>query len=144
MTSGALLGGWYLLCLVLLVWPMRKLGHYRETSRAALLMAVPWAIIVAGMMGGMHRENLTLDFIQAAAGLPLVYLLFWEWGLVFLLLPFTIVQWLATGEKLLNSGKWLEQQFADHFRAQPRIALILSTSLYLPWLLWVIFAARLA
>ncbi|MGI5818169.1 MAG: hypothetical protein ACOX9R_08735 [Armatimonadota bacterium] len=143
MTSGAVLGGWYLLCLLLLVWPMRKLPHYREVSRAALWMAAPWAIMVAAMMGGAHSENLTLDFIQAIAGLPLVYIIFWEWGLVFVLLPFTLVQWLASSTRLLDSGRWLEQQFQEHFRNQPRIALVLAMALYMPWLLWVLFAARL-
>lgn len=143
MTSGAVLGGWYLLCLILLVWPMRRLPHYREVSRAALWMAAPWAIMVAAMMGTAHAENLTLDFVQAIAGLPLVYVTFWEWGLVFVLLPFTLVQWLASSTKLLDSGIWLERQFEDHFRHQPRIALILGASLYMPWLLWVLFATRL-
>lgn len=143
MTSGAVLGGWYLLCLLLLVWPMRKLPHYREVSRAALWMAAPWAVMVAAMMGGEHAENLTLDFVQAIAGLPLVYIVFWEWGLVFVLLPFALVQWLASSTKLLDSGRWLDRQFEEHFRAQPRIALILGASLYMPWLLWVLFAARL-
>ena len=105
-------------------------------------MAAPWAIIVAAMMGGSSAEDMTLDFIMAAAGLPLVYLIFWEWGLVFILLPFALVQWLATGEKLLESGKWLEVQFEAFFRNQPRIAFVMATSLYMPWLLWVIFAAR--
>ncbi len=143
MTSGAVLGAWYLLCLLLLVWPMRKLSHYPEISRAALWMAPLWAVVVAATMGGAHSENLTLDFIQAIAGLPLVYIIFWEWGLVFILLPFSIVQWLASSTKLLDSGRWLERQFQDHFRGQPRIALILGASLYMPWLLWVLFAARL-
>lgn len=143
MTSGAVLGGWYLLCLLMLVWPMRRLPHYREVSRAALWMAAPWAVMVAAMMGGAHSENMTLDFVQAAAGLPLAYLIFWEWGLVFILLPFSLIQWLASSTKLLDSGKWLERQFEDHFRNQPRIALILGASLYMPWLLWVLFAARL-
>ncbi len=143
MTSGAVLGGWYLLCLVLLVWPMRRLPHYREVSHAALWMAAPWAVMVAAMMGGAHAENLTLDFVQAIAGLPLVYITFWEWGLVFVLLPFTLVQWLASSTKLLDSGTWLERQFEEHFRNQPRIALILGASLYVPWMLWVLFAARL-
>ncbi|MGM0494514.1 MAG: hypothetical protein ACQER1_16400 [Armatimonadota bacterium] len=143
MTSGAVLGAWYLLCLLLLVWPMRKLPHYREVSRAALWMAAPWAIMVAAMMGGAHSENLALDFIQAIAGLPLVYIIFWEWGLVFILLPFSLVQWLASSTKLLDSGKWLDRQFEEHFRSQPRIALVLGMALYMPWLLWVLFAARL-
>jgi hypothetical protein len=143
MTTGAVLGGWYLLCLLLLVWPMRRLPHYREVSRAALWMAAPWAIMVAAMMGGAHSENMTLDFVQALAGLPLVYIIFWEWGMVFILLPFSLIQWLASSTKLLDSGKWLERQFQDHFRGQPRIALILGGSLYIPWLLWVLFAARL-
>ena len=143
MTSGAVLGGWYLLCLLMLVWPMRRLPHYGEVSRAALWMAAPWAVVVAAMMGGAHTENLTLDFVQAIAGLPLVYLIFWEWGIVFVLLPFSLVQWLAASTRLLDSGKWLERQFQEHFRNQPRIALILGTSLYMPWLLWVLFAARL-
>jgi len=143
MTAGAAVGGWYLLCLILLVWPMRRLPHYREVSRAALWMAAPWAVMVAAMMGGAHAENLTLDFVQAIAGLPLVYIAFWEWGIVFVLLPFSLIQWLASSTKLLDSGKWLERQFEDHFRNQPRIALILAGSLYVPWLLWVLFAARL-
>ncbi|MFO8080227.1 MAG: hypothetical protein R6V07_07985, partial [Armatimonadota bacterium] len=117
--------------------------HYREVSRAALWMAAPWAIMVAAMMGGAHSENLALDFIQAIAGLPLVYIIFWEWGLVFILLPFSLVQWLASSTKLLDSGKWLDRQFEEHFRSQPRIALVLGMALYMPWLLWVLFAARL-
>lgn len=143
MTSGAVLGLWYLLCLLMLVWPMRKLPRYAEVSRAALWMAPPWAVLVAAMMGGAQTESMALDFIQAAAGLPLVYLIFYEWGLVFILFPFAIVQWLATGEKLLESGKWLEVQFETFFRNQPRIAFVMGTAFYLPWLLWVIFAARL-
>ncbi|GEM_PF-4133849 len=143
MRSGVVLGGWYLLCLVLLVWPMRKLPHYPEVSRAAQFMAAPWAIIVAASMGGAHAENLTLDFVQAIAGLPLVYIIFWEWGLVFLLLPFSVVQYLASSTRLLDSGAWLENQFEEHFRNQPRIAIIMASSLYGPWLLWVLFAARL-
>lgn len=143
MTSGAVLGGWYLLCVLLLAWPMRRLPHYREVSRAALWMAAPWAVMVAAMMGGARGESLTLDFIQALAGLPLIYLTFWEWGLVFVLLPFTLIQWVATGEKLLDSGKWLELQFREYFRNQPRIALTMGTALYLPWLMWVLLAARL-
>ena len=143
MTSGIVLGGWYLLCLLLLVWPMRKLPHYAQVSRGALWMAPPWAVMVAAMMGGTHAEDLILDFIQALAGLPLVYIVFWEWGLVFVLLPFTLIQWLASSTKLLDSGKWIERQFQEHFRRQPRIALILGSALYMPWLLWVLFAARL-
>lgn len=141
MTSGAVLGAWYLLCLLLLAWPMRKLPHYREVSRAALWMAAPWAIMVAAMMGGAHSDSVVLDLVQAFAGLPIVYLVFWEWGLVFLLLPFSVVQWLASSTKLLDSGKWLERQFQDHFRGQPRIAFILGFALYVPWLMWVIFRA---
>ncbi len=144
MAPGAALGLWYLLCVLLLVWPMRRLPHYREVSRSALWMAPPWAIFVAAMMGGGRAESLTLDFVQAIAGLPLVYLVFWEWGLVFVLLPFTLVQYLATGERLLDSAKWLELQFLEYFRKQPRIALVLGGSLYMPWLLWVLFAARLS
>ncbi len=144
MTAGAVLGGWYLLCLIMLVWPMRRLSHYREISRSALWMAVPWAILVAAIMGGSRTENLTLDFIQAAAGLPLVYLIFWEWGLVFVLLPFALMQWAATGEKLLESGRWLENQFEEFFRNQPRIAIVMGTTLYLPWLMWVLLAARVS
>ncbi len=143
MVSGAALGLWYLLCVLMLVWPMRKLPHYREVSRAALWMAVPWAIIVASMMGGAHTENMTLDFIQAAAGLPLAYIVFYDWGLVFILLPLALVQWLATSEKLLESGKWLEVQFETYFRNQPRLAFVMALTLYMPWLMWVIFAARL-
>ena len=143
MTSGAVLGAWYLLCLLMLVWPMRKLPHYREVSRAALWMAAPWAIMVAAMMGGAHSDSVVLDLVQAFAGLPIVYLVFWEWGLIFVLLPFTLVQWIASSTKLLDSGRWIERQFAEHFRAQPRIALILGASLYMPWMLWVLFAARL-
>lgn len=142
MVAGAVLGGWYLLCVVLLVGPMRRLDHYREIARGALWMAVPWAIIVAATMGGPHGESLTLDFIQALAGLPLVYLLFWEWGLVFVLLPFSIVQWLASSEPLIESGKWLERQFLEHFRSQPRTAFVLAFALYMPWLLWVLAASR--
>ena len=143
MAPGAALGLWYLLCLLMLAWPMRKLQRYRDVSKAALWMAAPWAIMVAAMMGGSQTDDVILDFIVGAAGLPLVYLIFWEWGLVFILLPFTIVQWLATGEKLLESGKWLEVQFEAYFRNQPRIAFVLGASLYMPWLLWVIFAAHL-
>lgn len=144
MTSGAVLGGWYLLCLLLLVWPMRKLPRYREVSRAAMWMAAPWAIMVAAMMGGAQTEDIVLDFIQAIAGLPLVYIIFWEWGLVFVLLPFTLIQWLASSTPLLDSAKWIERQFEEHFRNQPRIALVLAMALYMPWLLWVLFAARLS
>ncbi|MEA3403091.1 MAG: hypothetical protein U9R79_17750 [Armatimonadota bacterium] len=143
MTPGAVLGGWYLLCVLLLVWPMRTLPHYREISRSALWMAAPWAILVAAMMGTSRGQSLALDFIQAVAGLPLVYLIFWEWGLVFVLLPFSIIQWLATGEKLVESGKWLERQFEEYFRNQPRIALVMGFAIYMPWLLWVLVAARL-
>jgi len=142
MASGAALGLWYLLCVLLLVWPMRKLPHYPEISRSALWMAPPWAVIVAATMGGVRSESIVLDFIQALAGLPLVYLVFWEWGLVFVLLPFTIVQWLASSDPLIESGRWLEVQFREYFRNQPRIAFVLGFSLYMPWLLWVMLAAR--
>jgi len=142
MAAGLVLGVWYLLCLLLLVWPMRRLAHYREISRAALWMAAPWAVIVAAMMGGERGENLTLDFIQALAGLPLVYLIFWEWGLVFVLLPFTLIQWLAGSTALVDSGKWLEVQFREFFRGQPRVAFVMGFALYMPWLLWVLVAAR--
>ncbi len=143
MASGAALGVWYLLCVLLLVWPMRRLPHYREVSRAALWMAPPWAVLVAAMVGGARGESVLLDLVQGAAGLPLVYLVLWEWGLVFVLLPFTLVQWLASSTPLPASGKWLEVQFQEHFRSQPRVALVLAFSLYMPWLLWVLMAARL-
>jgi len=142
MLSAIAAGAWYLLCLLLLIWPMRKLPRYAEISRAALLVAVPWAILVAAMMGRPHQDSLLLDFIQAAVGLPLVVVIFWEYGLVFLLLPFSLVQYLATGETLMGSGRWLTRQFDEHFRGEPRLALILATATYLPWLLWVFVAAR--
>lgn len=142
MVTGAALGGWYLLSVVLLVGPMRRLAHYRELVRAALWMAMPYAIIVAATMGGRQGEDFTLDFIEALAGLPLVYLVFWEWGLVFLLLPFSIVQWLASSDPLIETGKWLERQFVEHFRGQPRTAFVLGFAFYMPWLLWVLVAAR--
>jgi len=142
MAAGVVAGAWYLLCVLLIVWPLRRLPHYPQVSRAALLMSVPWFILVAALMGQPRQDQLTLDFIQAAVGLPLVIIVFWEYGLVFLLLPFTLVQYLATGEKLLTSGKWLCQQFQDYFRAEPRIAITFGTATYLPWLLWVFMAAR--
>ena len=55
MASGVVLGAWYLLCVVLLVGPMRRLAHFREVSRAALWMAPPCAILIAAMMGGARR-----------------------------------------------------------------------------------------
>ena len=143
MASGIIAGAWYLLCLLLLVLPMRKLARYAEVSRAALLMAVPWAVLVAAMLGQRNQDSLTLDFIQAAAGLPLVVIVFWEYGLVFVLLPFALIQYVATGEKLINSGKWLCQQFDESFRGEPRLAIVLGTATYLPWVLWVFMAARL-
>ncbi|MGD9496516.1 MAG: hypothetical protein AB7Y46_09415 [Armatimonadota bacterium] len=143
MVSGAVLGAWYLLSVLLLVVPMRRLPHYRELCRAALWMAPPWTILVAATMGGERGQSMLLDLIQAAVGLPLVYLIFWEWGLVVILLPFTLVQWLASSTPLLDSGKWLETQFEEYFRNQPRIAFVLGFALYMPWLLWVLAAARL-
>jgi hypothetical protein len=71
-----------------------------------------------------------------------VAIIFWEWGLVFLLLPFSLIQWVATGEKLINSSKWLCQQFEDYFRAQPSTAITLATCTYIPWLLWLFTAVR--
>lgn len=141
MSWGIVAGMWYLLCLLLLIWPMRKIPRYPQVSRAALLMAVPWAILVAAMIGQRAHGSFALDLVQAAVAFPLVLVVFWEYGLVFLLFPFALVQYLATGEKLLSSGKWICRQFDDHFRGQPRLAVIFAAATYFPWLLWVFMAA---
>ncbi len=140
--SATVAGSWYLLCLLLLTWPMRKLPRYTQISRGATLMAVPWAILIAAMIGEPGPDRFTRDFVQAVVALPLVATIFWEWGLVFLLLPFSLIQWVATGEKLINSGKWLCQQFEDYFRAQPTTAITFATCTYIPWLLWLFTAVR--
>lgn len=141
MAPGIAAGVWYLVCLLLLAGPMRRLLRYREVSRAALLMAAPWAVIVAAAMG--HRgDNILLDFILAAAGLPVAYLVFWEWGLVFLLLPLSFIHFLASSESLLDFGNWLVAQFEMSLRGNIRIAVTLGGCAYLTWLMWVVIAAR--
>lgn len=142
MATGIGAGLWYLLCLLLLAGPMRRLRRYREVSRAALLMAAPWAVIVAALMG--HRgDNLLLDFLLAFAGLPIAYVVFWDWGLVFLLLPLSFIHFLASSEPLLSFGDWLVGQFEMSLRGNLRIAATLGGFAYLTWLFWVILAARL-
>jgi len=142
MAPGIAAGVWFLLCLVLLAGPMRKLPHYREISRSALLMAAPWAIIVAAAMG-QRPDDLVLDFILGAAGVPVAYLVFWEWGLVFLLLPLSLIQFLASSDPLIEFGKWLVVQFETSLRGNVRVAAILGGCAYFTWVLWVVLAARL-
>jgi len=143
MTGGMIAGIWFLFCLLMLVGPMRRLPRYREVSRAALLMAAPWAIIVAAAMGQRSSDSMVLDFILGAAGIPVAYIVFWEWGLVFLLLPFSIIHFLASSDPLLEFGKWLELQFELSFRGNARLASVLGGCAYFTWLLWVVLAARL-
>jgi hypothetical protein len=142
MAPGMIAGIWYLLCLLLLAGPMRKMQRYREVSRAALLMAVPWTIIVAAALGE-RGESMALDFILAAAGLPVAWIVFWEWGLVFLLLPLSIVHFLGTSTRLVKYGDFLATQFEMSFRENVRMAATLGSCVYGCWMLWVVLAARL-
>ncbi|MCD6361452.1 MAG: hypothetical protein J7M38_11400 [Armatimonadetes bacterium] len=142
MAPGIVAGAWFLLCLVLLAGPMRRLPRYREVSRAALLMAAPWAVIVAAAMG-QRPDDLVLDFILGAAGIPVAFIVFWEWGLVFLLLPLSIIHFLASSEPLVEFGKWLVGQFETSVRGNVRVAAMLGSCAYFTWLLWVVLAARL-
>ena len=142
MIPGIVAGAWYLLCLLLLSGPMRKLPRYREVSRAALLMAAPWAVIVAAAMG-QRPDDLVLDFILGAAGVPVAYVVFWEWGLVFLLLPLSLIQFLASSSSLLEFGKWLVAQFEVSLRANVRMAAVAGSCAYFTWLAWVVLAAKL-
>ncbi len=143
MAPGMIAGLWFLVCLLMLAGPMRKIPHHREVSRAAMLMAAPWAVIVAASLG-QRPDDLVLDFILGAAGVPVAYVVFWEWGLVFLLLPLSLINFLATSDPLAEFGKWLVVQFEVTLRGNMRTASLLGSSAYFTWLLWVVLAAKLA